>query len=162
MSIFTEEDTRRLAKQVKEAEGFRLVAYLCPAGDLSIGYGHNCNALPVAGVTKVGDRISREEAYRLFQRDLANAVTQTRQALHWVTELSSPRQAVLYDMAFNMGIGSPGASGLLSFHNTLKSVESGDYSEAARGMLASKWATQVKGRAVNLARQMETGEWQFV
>jgi len=51
-------------------------------------------------------------------------------------------------------------SGLLSFRNTLKFIEDGNYSAAARGMLASKWAGQVKGRANKLATQLDTGEWQ--
>jgi lysozyme len=160
MSAFTEADTHRLETMIKQSEGLRLTAYRCTAGALTIGWGHNCDASPVDGVTKVGDRITRDEAERLFQTDLGNAVWQTRRALAWVTELSPPRQAVLYDMAFNMGIGVPGVSGLLSFRNTLRFAQDGHHPAAARGMLASKWASQVKGRAAILARQMDTGEWQ--
>jgi GH24 family phage-related lysozyme (muramidase) len=46
--------------------GFRLAAYRCPSGALTVGYGHNCDASPVDGVARVGDRILREEAERLF------------------------------------------------------------------------------------------------
>ena len=159
MSAFTNEDTRRLELQVKESEGLRLSAYWCPSGALTVGYGHNCDASPVDGVEKAGDRISRSEAESLFCKDLTNAVWQVREALPWATTLTAPRQAVLYDMAFNMGLGIPGRSGLLSFLNTLHRVETGDYAGAAHGMLASKWARQVKLRAVRLAGQMEQGEW---
>ena len=41
----------------------------------------------------------------------------------------------------------------------LKHVRCGNYPQAAAAMLQSKWATQVKGRAKELARQMETGQW---
>ena len=41
----------------------------------------------------------------------------------------------------------------------LAAVEEGDYKKAAKEMLDSKWAFQVKGRAVELAKIMETGEW---
>ncbi|MCL1939946.1 MAG: glycoside hydrolase family protein [Desulfovibrionaceae bacterium] len=160
MSAFTDADTQRLERMVKEAEGFRLTAYRCTAGALTIGYGHNCDASPVDGVARVGDSITREEAERLFRTDLTNAVWQVRKALPWVTKLSPPRQAVLYDMAYNMGLGVHGVSGLLSFRNTLIFIESGHYSTAAKGMLASRWAVQVKGRAKKLACQMDTGEWQ--
>ena len=160
MPAFTESDTARLAGRLKESEGLRLSAYRCTAGALTVGYGHNCDASPVPGIAKAGDRISREQAEALFEKDLAAAVWQVRKALPWVGSLNTPRQAVLYDMAFNMGLGGRGKSGLLSFVNTLARVESGDFAGAAKGMRASKWASQVGLRAEILARQMETGAWQ--
>ena len=156
MTAFGDSDTQKIEQQIKKSEGLRLAAYRCPAGALTVGYGHNCDASPVDGVSRVGDRITSEEADRLFKTDLSVAVWEARKALPWVTELSAARQAVLYDMAFNMGIGRPGVSGLLSFRNTLELIKNGDYAAASRGMLASKWAVQVKNRAVLLARQMDT------
>ena len=55
------------------------------------------------------------------------------------------------DMAFNMGYR------VLQFKNTMKAVEEGRYEDAAKGMLASKWAKQTKSRAVRLAEMMKTG-----
>ena len=95
MTAFTEADSYRLESQLKESEGFRLAAYRCAAGALTVGYGHNCDASPVDGVNRVGDRITREEAERLLRADLADAVWRVRAALPWVTELSAARQAVL-------------------------------------------------------------------
>lgn len=158
---FTESDTVKLSAQVKASEGFRLTAYRCPAGALTIGYGHNCDASPVPGVSRVGDRITREQADALFESDLSAAVWRVREELPWIIGLCAPRQAVVYDMAFNMGLGSAASGrGLLSFVNTLRMIRDGRYAGAAAGMLNSKWARQVKGRAVKLSRQMETGEWQ--
>ena len=159
MPAFTESDTAKLSEQVKYSEGFRLDAYRCTSGALTIGYGHNCDASPVPGVSSVGDRITREQAESLFESDLAAAVWAVRDALSWVTDLEPARQAVLYDMAFNMGIGRTGKSGLLSFVNTLALVKRGEYANAARNMLLSKWARQVGGRANRLASQMESGRW---
>lgn len=160
MNAFTDEDTERLTAQIKEAEGFRLAAYRCASGALTIGYGHNCAAAPAPGVNRVGDRITQDRAEALLRSDLADAMRAVRRALPWALSLSAPRQAVLYDMAFNMGLGLPGRSGLLSFRNTLRLIEQGAYAAASRNMLASKWAVQVKSRAARLAVQMETGEWQ--
>jgi lysozyme len=56
-------------------------------------------------------------------------------------------------MAFNLGV-----EGLKRFKDTLSSVQAGEYQEAAKCMLDSKWASQVKGRAVRLANMMRTGE----
>jgi lysozyme len=113
----------------------------------------------VDGVARVGDRILREEAERLFLADLGEAARGVLRALPWAAEQSAPRRAVLYDMAFNMGLGFPGVSGLLSFRHTLGLIREGRYAEAARSMLQSRWARQVKIRAVRLAAQMERGEW---
>ena len=152
---FTQSDTDKLTAQIKESEGYRLTAYRCTAGALTIGYGHNCDASPVAGVYDVGDFIMPAQAEKLLESDLATSVWAVRQNFPWVTGLEPARQAVLYDMAFNMGI-----RGLSTFVNTLRMVREGDYAGAARNMLLSKWARQVGKRAVRLSRQMTTGEWQ--
>ena len=73
----------------------------------------------------------------------------------WWRRLNAPRQAVLLDMAFNMG-----AEGLMSFRRTLRAVREQRWKDARDGMLASKWAGQVGRRASELAEQMMTGEWQ--
>lgn len=161
MTAFSASDTTKLATRVKESEGLRLDAYRCPSGALTVGYGHNCDAVPVPGVARVGDCITAATAESLFEADLASAVWAVRGALPWATSLTPPRQAVLYDMAFNMGLGCAASGrGLLSFAHTLRLVRHGDFSEASRRMLASKWARQVGFRAVRLARQLESGEWQ--
>jgi lysozyme len=58
-------------------------------------------------------------------------------------------------MAFQMG-----TKGLLAFRRTLGSIEDGQYSEAALEMLDSTWAKQTPARAMRLATQMETDQWQ--
>ncbi len=157
----TPEDIRNLKDQIRRSEGFRLRAYRCTSGALTVGFGHNCDASPVPGVNEVGDGISHELAESLLEADIAAAVWGVRDALPWVTALNAPRQAVLYDMAFNMGLGVTGGSrGLLSFRNTLRLIEKGDYTEASRNMLQSKWARQTGGRAMRLSRQLDTGERQ--
>ena len=159
VTSFSSFDISRLATQVKNSEGFKLSAYRCTSGALTIGYGHNCDASPVPGVCRPGDSISKETADKLFEADLSNAVWDTRKALPWVLELDAPRQAVIYDMAFNMGIGNANR-GLLSFRNTLAFIKAGRYADASRNMLTSKWARQVGDRAMRLSHQMQTGEWQ--
>jgi lysozyme len=72
----------------------------------------------------------------------------------WAAKLDFTRQCVLVDMAFNLGV-----DGLMLFRNMLTHVQCGRYEAAAEAMLDSKWATQVKTRAVRLAKMMETGVW---
>ena len=148
-------DRARYLAQLKRHEGERLTAYLDTVGILTVGVGHNCKASPVPGVEKPGDRITQEVSNRLFFEDVQKHEHQILKSLPWISGLVAPRQAVLFNMAFNLGV-----AGLLSFKNTLSLIEQGKYLAASDAMLKSKWATQVKGRAVELAEQMRTGKWQ--
>jgi lysozyme len=69
--------------------------------------------------------------------------------------MNEARQAVVYAMAFQMGL-----KGLLGFRSTLDSMRDERYANAAEGMRQSKWAKQTPERANRMAYQMETGEWQ--
>jgi lysozyme len=57
-------------------------------------------------------------------------------------------------MVYNLGI-----DGLMKFKRTLALIENGQYDNAADAMMQSKWATQVKGRAVELSKQMRLGKF---
>lgn len=130
------------------------IAYRCAAQKLTIGYGHNLDANPVPGIGE-DSTLTEDQARMLLHKDLAKVEREVETALPWVRDLDAARHAVLVNMAFNMGI-----RGLLSFNRTLESVKRGEYRDAARRMVASKWVRQVKGRATRLIRQMETGQWQ--
>lgn len=67
--------------------------------------------------------------------------------------MNEPRQRVLANMCFNMGIGT-----LMTFKNTLFNMREGNYTLAASGMRDSRWYTQVGVRAERLAVMMETGK----
>lgn len=144
----------KLIAQLTVSEGRRNAAYLDSVGILSIGIGHNCVAKPVAGVTKVGDRISDELLEELFDADVNEAILNLDNYLPWWSALDDVRQNVMIDMCFNMGIGT-----LRTFVNTLRAIEQGEYKAAAAGMRKSLWAKQVGKRAEHLAKMMETGEW---
>lgn len=60
-------------------------------------------------------------------------------------------KAVLVDMCYNMGPKTLG-----TFRNTLRNFIIKDYVQAAKGMEASLWAKQVKGRARKLVRMVRT------
>lgn len=150
------EHSPRFLRQLKRHEGLRLKAYICPAGALTIGYGHNLDANPVDWL---GGRrtINDAEADRLLRDDLARllpGVVDITGGRVWGA-LAPPRQGVLLNMAYNLGL-----RGLAGFGRMLGAVENSDWQRAADEMLESAWAGQVRGRAFELARQMQTGEWQ--
>ena len=137
---------QELVDQIKRQEGLRLTAYQDTLGNRSIGYGHT-PAFP-------GQMITEAEAEALLMQDLNSAQTDLLTALPWCSSLSVPRYCVLWNMTFNMGIAH-----LLEFRLMLAAVREANYPEAAKQMMNSLWASQVKERATELAEQMETGAW---
>lgn len=106
--------------------------------------------------TSLAVDISADEARYLLKNDVDRVCTQLDAALPWWRTMSERRQRVLANMCFNMGIGNS-MRGLLSFRNTLASMQRGDYRAAARGMRDSAWAKQVGARSERLAKMMEEG-----
>ena len=143
----------QLVEQLKVDEGLRLLAYQDTVGVWTIGYGHT------GPEVKRGLTWTREKAEAVLVEDILEHNAKLAEALPWVSGLDPVRRRVLQNMAFNLGIGNAATGkGLLGFKNTLEFVRTGQYDKAADGMLASKWAKQVKGRAVRLAKQMRTGK----
>lgn len=136
-------DFQSLRQRLQTEEAIRLKPYKDTKGLLSIGVGR---CLDTKGITL-------QEALMLLENDLDEHWDQLIQALPWVDNLDQPRQRVLLDMCFNLGI-----NGLLQFHNTLAMVQSGRYEDASANMLESAWARQVGQRAVHLAEIMRTGQ----
>lgn len=149
------EHNEHFLAQLKRHEGLKLEAYRCPAGALTVGYGHNCDVWPVLGVNRVGDTISRSMAEELLLEDVTGIAEDLDFLWPWWREMEEPRQAVLLNMAFNLG--SPK---LKTFKRMIGALKVGDYPRAGTEMLDSNWAKQVKGRATELARQMVLGDWE--
>ena len=155
----------KLIAQLKRHEGYSKMPYRCTAGKLTIGYGKNVddapltkeelaliNAKSLAEVLENG--ISEPDAEKLLIREVQKIYADLGKRLPWFADLDETRQAVLVNMAFNLGM-----AGLMSFKNTLAMIKAGDYKQAAENMLKSKWAEQTGRRARELAEQMESGKW---
>lgn len=80
---------------IKKFEGLRLTAYVCPAGVLTIGYGHT------GADVKPGMRISEEEAERLLWKDTESA-QQTVSSFVSV-KLNQNEYDALVSFTFNVG-----------------------------------------------------------
>lgn len=125
-------------------EGTERYPYEDTVGKVTIGVGFN--------LTDVG--LFPEEIDFILENRIKKTKEEVQAAFPWFDSLNEVRQAVVLDMAYNMGLGT-----LKQFRNTLAYIQEGNYTNAARNMLMSKWAGQVKGRAKRLARMMETGLW---
>jgi lysozyme len=139
--------SKELLDALRRDEGLRLKAYRCSAGVLTIGYGHT------GPEVHEGLTWTQEQADRALEADAGAACKALAKALPWVADLDPVRLGVLQNMAFNLGV-----RGLLQFHNTLACVRQERWEDAAKGLLASLWARQVKGRAVRLAEEMRSGK----
>lgn len=90
---------------IRKSEGLFLRAYRCPAGVLTIGYGHT------SGIIKPGMVISSEEAERFLAEDVAKCeAALDRQNL----ELTQEQYDALIDFIFNVGEGNFASSTLLN------------------------------------------------
>lgn len=101
---------------IKMFEGLKLNAYRCPAGVLTIGYGHT------KGV-KEGDSISLEEAERLFRKDIEIYEDAVVNAV--IVPLNQNQFDALVSFTYNLGAGNLRSSTLL------KKLNEGDYLAAA-------------------------------
>ncbi len=133
--------TPALLARLKADEGLRLFPYTDTVGKLTIGYGRN---LSDKGISQI-------EAEYLLENDL-EAAERDCQAFPWFAGLSEARQIVIVSMVFNLGL-----VGFQKFHHLIAAMQRMDYDTASEEMLRSKWADQVKGRAVRLAQMMQQG-----
>ena len=90
--------------------------------------------------------ISQEEADQLLSNDIDFFTEELFNALSWLKDEPEMVKIILINMAFNLGV-----NGLLQFHTTLGLIEAGNYTEAAKQMLNSKWAVQTGDRAIRLS-----------
>lgn len=128
---------------IHDEEGYRAKPYRCTSGALTIGIGYNLDAgMPF------------DEAVLLMRHRIDKIRRALLERLEWFPKLNEARQAALLSMAYQMGL-----SGLLSFKRTLASIAAGDYEQASREMLASKWASQTPKRAQRTAYMMRYGKF---
>ena len=142
MLSFPTEIRKKLISLIFSHEGFRQFPYKDTRGNWTIGIGRN---LSTKG-------ISEDEALYLLDNDIMTCESLLWKNILFYASLDDIRKCVLIEMCFNMGINA-----LLEFKNMLAYIKNKDFSMAAKAMLDSEWARQVKGRASKLALIMETG-----
>jgi lysozyme len=132
----------KTADMIKRHEGYRDRIYRDSVGVLTVGWGCALHE---------GKHFPAYVNERLFRNDFLSAIEDYKSLK---LGLDSVREAVVIDMIFNLGL-----EGFKGFKNTIKHIQAGEYEDAAKHMLDSKWARQVKSRAVELAEMMKTGVW---
>ena len=154
-----------LLEELVKHEGLRLQVYQDTLGIDTIGIGRNLKDrgiskeeldeldIPTIGhVYEYG--ITEADAMLLAENDVQIVEEELLRAHPCVEELDAVRQLVLVDMAFNMGVPR-----LCKFKKMWNAVHEQKFDIAAKEMLDSRWANQVKSRSVKLANAMHNGEF---
>lgn len=95
--------SKKAIELIKEFEGCELVAYLCPAQVVTIGYGHTKTA-------KLGKVITQERADELLLKDVEVVERYLAKVAH---KLSQNQYDALISFGFNIGTRSLRASTLM-------------------------------------------------
>ena len=134
----------RLIKTLSRHEGRKLKSYQDTVGKTTIGVGRNIE----------DNGLSEDEINYLLVNDINRCEIELRTNFGFFDDLSSPRQEVLLNMCFNLGL-----TRLMGFKRMLVALAQEDYRVAAAEMLDSRWATQVGDRAMELSGTMRRGRW---
>ena len=130
----------KLKEILIQDEGMVLTPYLDSVGKLTIGVGRNIS----------DNGITEDEALYILDNDIQSVLRFCEVFFRSIwNDLSEARKIVLASMVFNLG-----GTRIQSFKRMIQALYDKDYHQASAQMLDSKWAKQVKGRAVRLARIM--------
>ena len=154
-----------LIEKLIVSEGLRLQVYKDTLGIDTIGIGRNLEDrgitteeladLDIPTIEHVYEYgITEADAVYLATNDVQIVEEELVRAHPCVDRLDSVRQLILMDMAFNMGVPR-----LCKFKKMWNAVHEEDFPTAAKEMLDSRWANQVKSRATKLANAMHNGEF---
>ncbi len=130
--------TGPLADRIKKHEGLRLQVYTDTTGHPTIGYGHKLKA----GEDYLKAGITKEQAEQIFAKDFEYHLNAAKKIPSF-SEHPQSIQDALVDMTFNMG-----PTWYKGWPNTMKKLQAKDYAAVEKEILGSKYATQVKGRAL--------------
>lgn len=98
-------------------------------------------------------KITEQRAMRILEEKILETHAILTNILPWYKASGFVTHTVLINMAFNLGI-----KGLLGFKNTLEYMKQQKWYNASANMRKSLWYRQVRSRAEELARRIETQE----
>lgn len=127
-----------LRRWLIEHEGVRAFPYRDTVGKLTIGVGRNLD----------DNGLSDDEIHCLLENDIDTAMNELEKQ-DWYNLQPESVQLALINMCFNLGI-----TRLLGFKKMIAALRDKNYLIAAEEALDSKWASQVKGRAVEVANMI--------
>ena len=130
-----------LIKQIKEHEGLVLKPYKCPAGKLTIGYGHNLQ----------DNGLSKSACEYILYDDIDEAKRNLRTIFgnEFFENLKDSKKIALIDMMFNLGMVK-----FLTFKRFIFAVETQNWENASYEIIHSRAYEQNKKRYKKLSEQI--------
>ena len=125
----------------------RHVLYKCSAGYWTLGIGRNVDVNGGLG-------LSEDEVNYLLENDIARVIKELSLEYSWFNDLDDVRRDAMIDISFNLG-----ATKLRTFVLALDAMAKADYKSASEEFLDSDWSRTVKGRSIELAKMIATGEY---
>lgn len=132
----------KLKQSLKAHEGVKPFPYQDHLGNWTVGVGRNLDANGLRPV----------EIEYLLANDIETAIAELDRAFQGWRLHSDAVQDVLVELSFAMG-----APRLAGFKKMWAALQVRNYQEAAKELLDSKWAREVKGRAKTLAEKLKNG-----
>lgn len=142
----------KLTEMLRRHEGVENHAYLCSENFMTIGVGRNIDAGDNGRSRGLG--LSDDEVDYLLENDIGRVVRELDGEYPWFAGLNEARSDAMVDISFNLG-----QTRLRGFRKALEAMNSGDWKEASKQFLDSRWAGQVGNRAAELAEIIRTGEY---
>lgn len=132
---------KELLDQIKEHEGLKLFPYKCPAGKLTIGYGHNLQ----------DNGLSKSACEYILYDDIDEAKRNLRTIFgnEFFESLNDSKKIALIDMMFNLGMVK-----FLTFKRFIFAVETQNWENASYEIIHSKAYEQNKKRYKKLSEQI--------
>ena len=125
----------------------RHLIYKCSAGHWTIGIGRNVDINGGLG-------LSDDEVRYLLERDIERVIKELSTEYRWFSDLDDVRKDAMIDISFSLG-----QTKLRKFVLALEAMAIADHQTASKEFLDSDWSRTVKGRSVELAAMIETGEY---
>ena len=151
VEITLQDDMDKLIDTLKRHEGVKHFAYRDSEGILTIGCGRNISSSPI----NKGIGVSDDEIDYMLQNDIERTIKELRREYPWFNELEEgARKDAIINMHFNLG-----RFRFSGFKKALGHMEMGDHDQAALEFLDSRWAKQVKGRAIEVTDMIKTNTY---
>jgi len=137
----------KLTEMLRRHEGVETHAYKCTSGKITVGVGRNID--PDGGLG-----LSDDEIDVLLENDIDRSIKELGAAFNWFSDLNEARRDAMIDLVFNMGL-----TRLNGFKKALAAMAEANYDTAAAEFMDSKWASQVKDRAIEICAMIKTGNY---
>jgi lysozyme len=141
----------KLIATLKRHEGTKTHAYRDSLGILTIGCGRNISK----SEEHYGLGISDDEIEYMLQNDIERTIKELSEEYVWFNDMEEgARRDAIINMHFNLG-----RFRFAGFKKAIAHMENGSHNEAATEFLDSRWAKQVKGRALEVTDMIKTNTY---